>query len=78
MATPEQNVSIKVDPKVAVGLSSVAGFAAAGVQYLGVIVGVLDDGALSTEELGLCATATATLIATIHGRFKQGAAARGW
>lgn len=72
------NVVVKVDPKVSVGISSAAGFIAAGVQYAGVIVGLIDDGALSTEELGVLATATVTLVVTIKGRMDQARAALGW
>lgn len=71
--TPE-GVSVKVNPKVGLGLSSIAGFLVAGVQYLAVVIGLIDDGSLSTTELGVLATATVTLYGTIKGRMDQAAA----
>jgi hypothetical protein len=66
---------VKVNPKVAIGLTSAIGFLAAAAQYLGVLVGLIDDGHLDATELGVLATATATLYGTIQGRMKQASAA---
>jgi hypothetical protein len=71
----EPTLNIKVNPKVGVGISSLIGFAMAGVQYLGVAYGLVEDGALSFEELGVLATATATLYGTIRMRGQQATAA---
>lgn len=75
MAVPDQEVTIKVNPKVGIGLSSIVGFGAAAAQYLAVVIGLLEDGEMDSEELGVLASATATLIATLYGRMKQAAAA---
>lgn len=68
MATNE--VKIKVNPKIGVGLGTIAGVGLAVFQYLGAIALVL-AGDLTPESIAAMATATLTLYKTLDGRFKQ-------
>src|SRR5262245_35992754 len=65
-----QEVKIRVNPKIGIGLGSIAGGLASVAQYLGALALML-QGDLTAEALGTMATATFTLITVLLGRYKQ-------
>jgi hypothetical protein len=67
-------LNLKVNPKVSIGFTTVAGMLFALAQYLGA-VGTLLANTVTPDSIALFATATATLIATINHRTKQAEAA---
>lgn len=63
-------VKIKVNPKIGIGLGTIAGIGLSVSQYLGAIALIL-AGDMTEESIGAMLTATLTLYKTLDGRFKQ-------
>lgn len=66
--------TLKVNPKVTIGFSTVAGMALSISQYAGAVAAILSKD-LTEESIGLLVTGTLTLATTLQGRFKQAEAA---
>jgi hypothetical protein len=67
-------VNLKVNPKVGIGFTTIAGILLAIAQYLGGIGAMLSSD-LTAESISLFATATVTLYGVIKGRMDQATAA---
>lgn len=63
-------VKIKVNPKIGIGLGTIAGIGLSVFQYLGALALIL-AGDMTEESIGAMLTATLTLYKTLDGRFKQ-------
>lgn len=66
----QSGLTVKVNPKVGMGLTTIAGLSLALAQYLGALATIL-SGNMTEESIGLIATATATFVTVAIGRYGQ-------